>query len=70
MELASNHWNENGVPSGGVRERTEGTEGVCNTIERASLSTNQTSQRFQGLNHEPKSTHGGTHGSSCICSRG
>jgi hypothetical protein len=22
------------------------------------------------LNHQPKSTHGGTHGSSCICSRG
>jgi hypothetical protein len=22
-----------------------------------------------GLNHQPKSTHGGTHGSSCICSR-
>ena len=27
-------------------------------------------QRSQGLKHEPKSTHGGTHGSSCICSRG
>jgi hypothetical protein len=24
----------------------------------------------QGLNHQPKSTHGGTHGSSCIYSRG
>jgi hypothetical protein len=22
-----------------------------------------------GLNHQPKSTHGRTHGSSCICSR-
>jgi hypothetical protein len=21
-------------------------------------------------NHQPKSTHGGTHGSSCICSKG
>jgi hypothetical protein len=28
------------------------------------------SPRTQGLNHQPKSTHGGTHGSSCICSRG
>ena len=27
-------------------------------------------QSSQGLNHQPKSTHGGTHGSSCICSRG
>jgi hypothetical protein len=25
---------------------------------------------FQGLNHQPNSTHGGTHGSSPICSRG
>jgi hypothetical protein len=24
----------------------------------------------QGLNYQPKSTHGGTHGSSYICSRG
>jgi hypothetical protein len=23
-----------------------------------------------GLNHQSKKTHGGTHGSSCICSRG
>jgi hypothetical protein len=27
-------------------------------------------QSSQGLNHQPKSTHGGTHGSSRICSRG
>jgi hypothetical protein len=27
-------------------------------------------QSRQGLNHQPKSTHGGTHGSSHICSRG
>ena len=27
-------------------------------------------QRSQGLNHQPKSTHGVTHGSSHICSRG
>jgi hypothetical protein len=27
-------------------------------------------QSSQGLYHQPKSTHGGTHGSSCICSRG
>jgi hypothetical protein len=28
------------------------------------------SQRSQELNHQPKSAHSGTHGSSCICSRG
>ena len=27
-------------------------------------------QTSQGLNHQPKCTHGGIHGSSCICSRG
>ena len=26
--------------------------------------------RAPGTNHQPKSTHGGTHGFSCICSRG
>jgi hypothetical protein len=59
-------------PHGRVRERTEGTEGVCNPIGRTT-STNQTSpspQSSQELNHQPKSTYGGTHGSSCICSRG
>ena len=29
-----------------------------------------TAQTSQGLNHQPKSTHGGSHGSSYICSRG
>jgi hypothetical protein len=27
-------------------------------------------QSSQGLNHQPKSTHAGTHDSDCICSRG
>jgi hypothetical protein len=64
--LATNHWTKQGVHNGGVRERTEGAEGLCNCIGRAILSTNQTSR---GLNHQTKSTHGATHGSSCICSR-
>jgi hypothetical protein len=41
----ANHWTEhgvpNGVPNGRVRERTEGTEGVCNPIGRTIISTNQ-----------------------------
>jgi len=49
-----------------VRERTKGAEGVCNPIGRTTISGNQTPQISQG----PKSTHGGTYGSSCICSRG
>jgi len=41
--LAANHWTEQGDPNGGVREKTEGAEGVCNTIGRTTISTNQTS---------------------------
>ena len=35
-----------------------------NNTKQADLKSSQV------LNHQPKSTHGGTHGSSCICSRG
>jgi hypothetical protein len=42
------------------------------TIWRATIWTNQTHtpQGSLGLNHQPRSTYVGTHGSSCICSRG
>jgi hypothetical protein len=50
--------------------RTAGAKEVCNAIGRATISTNQTTQSSQGLNYQPKSTHGGTHGASCMCSRG
>jgi hypothetical protein len=66
----ANHQTECRDPNGGVRGRTKGAEGVCNPIGRTTLSTNQIPQSSQGLNHQPKSAHGGTHGSSCICSRG
>jgi hypothetical protein len=68
--LAANHWAEQGVPNGGVREKTEGAEGVCNPVGGTTISTNQTPQSSQGLNHQPRSTHGGTDGFSCIGSRG
>ena len=68
--LIATHCTEHGVPKGGVRERTEGDEGVFNPIERKTISTNQSPQSSQGLNPQPKSTHGGTHGSIHICSRG
>jgi len=67
--LAVNHQTEYRNPKGGVRKRTEGAEGVCNPIGRT-ISTNQTPQSSQGLNYQPKITHGGTPGSSRICSRG
>jgi hypothetical protein len=44
--LTANHWTEHGVPNevpkGGVREKTEGAEGVCNTIERTIILFTQT----------------------------
>jgi hypothetical protein len=44
--IAANHWTAhrfpNGVPKGGVREKTEGAEWVCNPIGRKIISTNQT----------------------------
>jgi hypothetical protein len=39
--LAVNHWTELRVPNRGVRERTEGVEGVCNPMGRTTISTNQ-----------------------------
>ena len=49
----------------GVRERTEGAEGVCNPIGRTVISTNQTTHCSHGLNHQQSSTYD----SSCLCSR-
>jgi hypothetical protein len=57
---------EHGVPNIGVKERTQGVEGVCNPIGRTTISTKQTPKSFQGLRHQQRSTHG----SNCICSRG
>jgi hypothetical protein len=34
------------------------------------VSTGQTSRSSQGLDHQPKSTHGATRGSGYICGRG
>jgi hypothetical protein len=40
------------------------------TIGKTTISTNWIPQSSQGLNHQPRSTHGGTQGSNHICSRG
>jgi hypothetical protein len=55
--LLTNYWTEHRVLNGGVKERTEGTDGVCNSIVKTTISTNQTPEKSQGLNHQPKSTH-------------
>jgi hypothetical protein len=40
--LAVNNLTEHWDPNGGVMECTEGAEGVCNPIGRATISTNHT----------------------------
>jgi hypothetical protein len=67
--FSANHWTEQKVPSGVARERTEGAKGACSPIGETPIWTKQYSQSSQGLNHQPKNTHGGTHGSSYICRR-
>jgi hypothetical protein len=68
--VAVNHQTEHMVHSGGVRERTDGAEGICNPLGRKTISTKPESPELQELNHQPKSTYGATHGSSRICNRG
>ena len=58
---------EQGDLNGGVKEWTEGAVGFA-TI-RIKISTSQTPQSSQELNHQPKREHVGTRGSNFICSR-
>ena len=64
------HRTEHRVPNEGARERTQGAEGVCILLGGITIQTKQYTQISQGLKPQPKSTHGGTHGSNCICNRG
>jgi hypothetical protein len=52
--------------NGGVKGKTEGAEGVCNPYIRTTISTKLTLESSQGLNHQPKTIHEETHGSSCV----
>jgi hypothetical protein len=61
-----NHWTKHGVPNEESREMTQGAEGVCKGTGRTTIWPNQYPQSSQGLNHQPKNTHGSSH----ICSRG
>ena len=58
-----------GFPNEGTRQSTQRAEGVCSPIRGITIWTNQYLQSSLGLNYLSKTTHGGTHGSSCICSR-
>ena len=53
-----------------TEELEQSLKEVCKPIRRTIISTNQTPQSSQGLNYQPKSTHGVTHGSSHIYSKG
>jgi hypothetical protein len=55
--FTANHQIDHGDPNGGVRGRAEGAEGVCKSIGRTTISTNQSPQSSQGLNHQPKNIH-------------
>ena len=68
--LTAIHGTEHRVPIEGARESTQVVEGICSPIGGTSICTNQYPQSSQGLNYQPKSMHGGTHGSRCICSMG
>ena len=67
--LIGNHLTEHEDTSERAGGRTEGAEGGCIPIGRA-ISTNWTTPCSKRLNHQPKSIHGGIHGSRYICSRG
>jgi hypothetical protein len=67
--LTANHQTEPRDPNGRSRGKTVGAKQDYNPIRRT-LSTNQTTQSSQRLNHQPKSIHGGIHGSRYIYSRG
>jgi hypothetical protein len=53
-----------------MEELEKGAEGVYSPIGGRTIRTNWYPQSSQGLNHQSKSTHGGTHVSSCMCNRG
>jgi hypothetical protein len=63
------YWMEHKVPNEEARESTQGAEGVWSPIGRTSIWTSQYSQSSLELNHQSRKIHGGTCGSSCICSR-
>ena len=50
-------------------ERLKELKGLATPQEEQQYQPTRHPQSFQGVNHQPKSTHGGTYGSSCIFSR-
>jgi len=46
--VAANHWTEQEDSNGGVREKTEGAEEICNTIGITTITTNQIPAKLPG----------------------
>ena len=67
--LTATHWTEFGVSEEMEKGRKELTDFVA-PMGGATVSTVQIPRSSQGLDHQPKRTYGGTHGSSHICDRG
>jgi hypothetical protein len=68
--LTDVHWMEHRVSNEGARESTQSAEGVFSPVGGTTIWTNQYPQSYLGLNYQQKKTHSGTHGSSCLYSRG
>jgi hypothetical protein len=58
------------VHNGGVGKGSEGAEGVCSSIEGATVLTDQNPWSSQRMDHQPKSTHAAFSGAGHICDRG
>jgi hypothetical protein len=58
-----------GSPMKELEKGPKELKGFTAPQEEHQYELTSTPQSSQGLNHKPKSTHGGTHGSSYICSR-
>ena len=69
--LTSTHLTEHRVPNEGAREKTQGVEGVFSSIGGTKSMNQPVPPELPGTKPPTKEyTHGGTHGSSCICSKG
>ena len=58
--LIDNPCIEHLFPNEGVRERTEGDEGVCHPIGRTTITFNQYPQNSHRINNQTKGTQGRT----------
>ena len=59
-----------GTPMKELEKELKELKGSATPWEEQSYQPTKPYRSFQGLKHQPMSTHGETHGSRCICSRG